>query len=118
MATFSTTIAYDIFDQKDIPVTIDVKFGFNQLSSTLVRLNMEDIGSFDNSFTLNPGTNKGLDGKQLILFTTISDSNPDSDQVSMEITIEGGKKIHKQMVLDSTVPSHGVISGIVSILFF
>ncbi len=117
MSTFSSTIVYDIFDQKDDPITVTVNFGFNQLSSTLVRLNMDDQGSHDNNFTLNPGSNKFMNEKQLVLFTTISDINPDSDQVSMEVIIEGGKKPFQQTVVDSTVPSNGVISGIVSILF-
>ncbi len=118
MPTFSDTIPYDIFDKKDHSITLTVKFGFNQLATTMVKLDTEDKGSFDDGFTIDLGSNMSLNNKQLMLFSTISDINPSSDQVSMEVTIEGGKETVTKMVLDSTVPTNGVISGIVSILFF
>jgi hypothetical protein len=118
MPTFSASILYDIYDKKTDLVTLTVKFGYNQFANTLVKLGQKELGNFENNFNLDLGSNQSLDGKELAVFTTISDINQELDNVSMEITLAGGKKVHKQMVLDSTVPTNGTISGLISIVFF
>ncbi len=117
MSTFSTVITYDVFNSKEHLVKIKVNFGYNQLASTLVKLNLDDHGQFEGNFEMNLGSNESLAGKYLALYTNISDINPSSDNLSMEIIIEGGKKAYKEFALDRKIPSNDNIAGIVTIYF-
>lgn len=117
MISQHTFIPYDIFNQRDTPVELTVTIGNGQLASTLIKINNDKLGDFNNSFSESLGKSSDLVRKTVNLFTTIHDINPDTNKVTMTVKLRGGKSEHEQTVIDSSVPTHGdIATALVTIL--
>lgn len=118
MLTSTNTIIYDVYDSGNEVVIITIEIGNGQIGSSIVKIENNNLGDFENSFSLEIGKNKDLKGKQLSIITMIHDINPSSDKIEMSIQIEGGKNIHNQVIFDSSLPSSGSIANSNFYVFF
>ena len=114
----SAYIMYDVVNTLEDIVNVDIKIGHGQLATTHVNLGDKDLGNHDNSFDLDLGTCKQVVKKTAQLITTIKDINPDTNKVTMELELTGGKNTYNHTVIDSSVPSDGqIVTAIIVIAF-
>jgi len=119
MQTLTAFIPYDIYDRREDPVFIEVKIGHGQQASTVLMLDSNQIGKRKGSFKREIGKNKELKGRTLNLFSTIQDIMPDTNRISMEIELTGGKITHDQVIVDTTVTKEGaIVTAVVTVIFF
>jgi len=114
----TAVIIYDVVNRGNKQVELKLLIGEGQLGQSLVLLGGKKIANRKGSFSLPLGSNKELKGSRLMISSTIVDINKATDKVSMSIALHGGKKIHEQSIIDSTVSNHGdMASALVSIIF-
>ncbi len=111
-------IIYDIYNQGDEDVSIDLTIGYGQIGASILNLDSQIIGEYQNSFSTILGRNKQLAKKILNIYCTIQDIQPETNKIFLGLKIAGGKKDHIQTIIDSTVSDHGQIaSALVTIVF-
>ena len=111
-------VIYDIYDQGEDLINLTINVGYGQVASSNVRLNELVLGDFEGSFSLNLDKSKTLKNRTLNVYTTIHDIQPDTDKVYLDLKLEGGKHVHSQVVLDSTVPLPGSFATCIISVFF
>jgi len=107
MLTTTLFKVYDIVNTSEEPVILNIEIGFGQIAQTLIYLDDIKIGDFSDSFQIEIGPGKDILRKELALFTTIHDIQPETDRISMYIVISGGKKEEEILVYDTEVPVPG-----------
>jgi hypothetical protein len=103
MITNSFFDAYDIVNTSDDAITLEVKIGNNQPSSSILYVEGQNSRSFNNEFRENLGASKDLHGKALTLVTTIFDLNQNNDNIQMSFHLSGGKADLNETIFNTNV---------------
>lgn len=103
MITNSFFDAYDIVNTSDDVITLEIKIGNNQPSSSILYVEGQNSRSFNNEFRVPLGAAKDLHGKAFTLVTTIFDLNQDNDNIQMSLHLSGGKADMNEPIFNTKV---------------
>lgn len=118
MLITTDNIIYDVYDDSENQINIEIIIGYEQPANTFLQLDQTPIGNDNGSFNKDIGRSKDLKGHKLIVITTIHDMNPNTDKVSLEIILSGGKNPLSKKIFDIQLNQSGdAISSIVNIYF-
>ena len=95
-------VAFDIYRlrESDDIVKLTLTIGFGQEGSTTVKLNNKIVGTFDESFSLDLGSNNKLHTKELRITCLVQDVQPDRDIVSAHAVLTGGAQLKDWTLLE------------------
>ena len=107
MLTQSIFIVYDIFNESENPILLKIEIGYGQIAQSLLYLDDVSLGIKENSFELLVGSSNELLRKELALFTTIHDVQPETDKIYMRLELTGGKTDNVTEIFNTEVPLPG-----------
>jgi len=123
MKTNSLVHFYKVNDS-DHPVKLEVEVGHGQNSNSKILLNHLPVpgpgpeGSFVRSFELILGTNKELQGEELLMTTVVHDIMENTNMTSLTISLTGGVKPYTKTLEHSASKKGEVVTYSANIEFF
>ncbi|MDX1910650.1 MAG: hypothetical protein SFV22_04145 [Saprospiraceae bacterium] len=99
------------------PVTLSVTIGNGQMGSSMVQLNGKPLlAGQENSFSLDITDPATLSGKTIDLFTTITDVNPDNNDISFRLKLTEGQSVLNPATERFKVEDNGYFQIIIKIV--
>lgn len=100
------------------PISLSVTIGNAQAASSMVQLDGKILQSgIQNTFDLPVQDPNSLSGKILDLYTTVTDVNPDSDDISFRIKLSGGQGVFNPPAEKLRVSANGYFQFIIKTIF-
>jgi hypothetical protein len=107
MLTQSIFIVYDIINESENPIVLNVEIGYGQIAQSLLFIDDTSQGTKENSFELIIGKSNELIRKELSIFTTIHDIQTDTDKIYMKLVLKGGKSDNITEIFNTVLPQPG-----------
>jgi hypothetical protein len=106
MSQITKSLIYDTNNSpKDISVSIDIGFGQNSITTIYIDGAVFNNG-INNSFQgVIIGSGNSLIRKEIVIFTSIVDIQPSTNQTSLKLKINGGGGVHNEPALRQTLNS-------------
>lgn len=107
MLTQSIFIVYDIINESENPIILNIEIGYGQIAQSLLIIDDTSLGNKENSFELIIGKSNELIRKELSIFTTIHDIQADTDNIYMKLVLKGGKSDNVTEIFNTAVSQPG-----------